>query len=190
MGDSVSRAFERLEKLLGAEGLVVSAAELHGMLTGLLASGKAPGRQDLYGVLADLVNEGEALSLRLQSEVDQLRQDITSDLGSSELNFQLLVPGDDEPLEERLAALVEWTQSFLAGFGINQTNLANASEDLREAIQDLAEIARLSTDASDGAADEQSYNEVAEYVRITAIMSFNELSRVEKAGEHSSQTLH
>ncbi|MCC5854583.1 MAG: UPF0149 family protein [Idiomarina sp.] len=190
MTDNASRAFEQLTQWLEQEDMIVSAAELHGMLTGLLASGQRAHGGDWLLIVADLANEGNTFSSRMNQQLETLAKEIREGLGCPELSFQPLLPGDEEALTERLSALTEWTQCFLVGFGVNQQNLAKASEDLREAIQDMAEIARLSPDVNAGEDDERAFYEVCEYVRISAIMCFNELGNMPPPASPASQSIH
>lgn len=190
MADSAASLFDQWERWLAQEQVIISAAELHGMLTGLLASGQRAAGNEWLPVLADLANDGEEFSVPMKGRLDQLGQAIRTDLGCPDLSFQPLLPSDDEPLVDRLVALTEWAQCFLVGFGVNQQNLQKASADLREGIQDLAEIARLSPDTVADEESERSFYEVAEYVRITAIMCFGELGQMPPPAPASNSTIH
>lgn len=190
MSETSAQTFEQLNRQLHEEDIILSAAEIHGMLTGLISSSAPTKEREWLAAMADLANEGQKFSDAMINTLEVLQQQTASDLASPELDFQLILPSDDEPLVERLSALTEWTQCFLVGFGINQQNLAKASDDLKEAIEDLAEIARLSADVAANEDDERAYYEVSEYVRITAIMCFNELSTTPALSVPSSSTLH
>lgn len=191
MADSTARAFDALNLELEREDMLLSAAEMHGMVSGIIASGAPLVTSEWQALLADLANEGQAFSPSMKRLLADMNEMIASDLADPELGFQLLLPGDEEPLNERLKALTDWVQSFLVGFGVNQQNLTEASDDLREAIQDMAEIARLSDDVDANEEGERAFYEVTEYVRITAIMCFNELASVAAtASTVAPKTLH
>ena len=191
MADSTARAFDALNLELEREDMLLSAAEMHGMVSGIIASGAPLVTSEWQALLADLANEGQAFSPSMKRLLADMNEMIASDLADPELGFQLLLPGDEEPLNERLKALTDWVQSFLVGFGVNQQNLTEASDDLREAIQDMAEIARLSDDVDANEEGERAFYEVTEYVRITAIMCFNELASVATTASNvAPKTLH
>ncbi len=190
MADSAASLFDQWERWLAQEHMIISAAELHGMVTGLLASGQRAAGSEWLPVLADLANDGEDFSVGMKGRIDELGKTIRTDLGCPELSFQPLLPSDDEPIGDRIIALTEWAQCFLVGFGVNQQNLQKASADLREGIQDLAEIAQLSPDAVADEDSERSFYEVAEYVRITAIMCFGELGQMPPPAAASNSTIH
>ncbi|RUO24436.1 YecA family protein [Aliidiomarina minuta] len=190
MTESTARAYDALNQHLQREDMVLCAAELHGMLTGLIASGAPAESEKWHDVMADLANEGNAFSVGMKSLLRDLSAEIISELEDPELGFQLLLPGDEEALNERLKALTQWVQSFLAGFGVNQQNLAKASADLQEAINDMAEIALLSDDVEADEEGERAFYEVSEYVRISSIMCFNELGQLKSAAAPHNKTIH
>lgn len=190
MADSAASLFDQWERWLGQEQMIISAAELHGMLTGLLASGQRASGNEWLPILADLANDGEEFSPAMKGRLEQLGKTIRADLGCPEISFQTLLPSDDELLADRLVALTEWAQCFLVGFAVNQQNLQKASADLREGIQDLAEIARLAPDAVADEESERSFYEIAEYVRITAIMCFGELGQMPPPKPTANSTIH
>ena len=190
MSKAAAQTFEQLSRLLQEQQIILSAAELHGMLTGLVASSAPSKEREWLWILADLANEGHKFADSMINSLEVIHQQTLAGLQCPDLSFQLILPGDDELLTDRLQALTEWAQCFLVGFGVNQQNLASASADLKEAIHDLAEIAKLSTDVVANEDDERAYYEVSEYVRITAIMCFNELSGTPAPPAPSSNTLH
>lgn len=190
MAESVARAYDAFEKQLEREDMLFSAAEMHGMLSGIVASAEPMPAKEWQGLLADLANENQVFSESLKGLLCEVNDSIRTELADLNLGFQLLLPGDEEPLNERLKALTDWVQSFLVGFGVNQQNLSQASDELREAIQDMAEIARLSDDVDADEEGERAFYEVTEYVRITAIMCFNELANVKTPVTAASKTLH
>lgn len=190
MSEASAQTFEQLSRQLHEEQIILSAAEMHGMLAGLVASSAPSKEREWLVIMADLANEGQKFSDSMINTLEVLHQQTIVGLSCSDLSFQLILPSDDDPLSERLQALTEWAQCFLVGFGVNQQNLAAASDDLKEAIQDLAEISKLSTDVASGEDDERAFFEVSEYVRITAIMCFNELSTKPAPAPPTSSTLH
>lgn len=182
--------YDSLMRQLEREDIILCPAELHGMVSGLAASGALLTKDEWLALLADLANEGNAFSSSMQNLLVDLNGQVKADLADADLSFQLVLPADEEPLTERLKALTGWVQSFLAGFGVNSHNLTQASEDVREAIGDMSEIARLSTDVDADNDAERAFYEVGEYVRVSAIICFNELSVSEGTPAPAGSTLH
>lgn len=149
-------------------------AECHGVLCGLLAVSPQAGADDFFRqlhVLQLLDHPGEPL----RGIFDELFRATVAQLDDEEMGFRLWLPEDREPLEDRAEALARWCTGLLAGLAA-QGDLEGLSGEAGEAIRDLEQIARagLSTggqaDAKAREADERAFVEIAEYVRVVAMM--------------------
>ena len=102
------------------------------------------------------------------------------------LDFALLLPGDDELIEERIDALGAWCGAFLSGVGLSGalTQSQSMSDDMRQALYDLSEIARITIDDDDGSL-EHAFVEVCEHVRLSALVVATECLRVTHGIEES-----
>lgn len=141
---------------------VVSAAEAHGLLAGLLCmdAGIDSGLW-LQRLFAPDTPPPPAQALTLLAEVfDTTRRQ----LDDRDFSFDLLLPDDDSPLTERADALGEWCQGFLVGIGYGGHN-ADWPGECTEILHDFVEISRLDPEVS-GEADENAYAELVEYVRV------------------------
>lgn len=79
---------------------------------------------------------------------------------------------------DRADALGGWVNHFLLGLGMMQPKLAQVKDEVGEAIDDLRNIAQLGYDEDEDQEElEQSLEEVAEYVRVAAIMCHGEFTR-------------
>lgn len=182
--------YDRLAEMFDQYDMTPSAAEVQGMLTGLIATGTAADSDDLLTLMQDLAYDSQPMPAELKNLLKEQASEIEASLGDREMGYQLLLPEDHTPLNDRLQALAGWVQSFLVGFGVNQANVANTSGDLREALDDMIEIAKLEFDDEDGDEAERAYFEVAEYLRISAMMCFTELGRHKATPAAENKTLH
>lgn len=154
---------------LDAAGL----AESHGLLCGLICRQTSDSAADFLrqlGAMNLVIDPGEALHEALSNAW----RTTLAQLDDEEFGFELWLPSDDEPLEDRAEALARWCSGFLAGLG-SGGELDLLSEEAREAIGDLQEIARaeLASPAAGDAADEEeekAYAEIVEYVRVVALV--------------------
>ncbi|HEY3699440.1 MAG TPA: UPF0149 family protein [Spongiibacteraceae bacterium] len=173
MENSNSLDFLQLGDLLQNFGALLGPAELHGFLVGQLATGKRFSR----GEWLRTANEQADLS-QSPDEVagdrlyDLYRHTLTS-LQSGELEFQLLLPEDDDSLCERVENLGQWCQGFLTGFGLAGGAL-KIDEELAEALRDLSAIAQVGANDEDAALDssESDFFSICEYVRLMAVEIF------------------
>ncbi|RUO57956.1 UPF0149 family protein [Pseudidiomarina insulisalsae] len=183
-------SYDRLTEFFERHDLLSSGAEVHGILTGMVASGASIEGDDWLMLLSDLINEGNSFAPDVRQRLKLIAENTCASLLDPDLGFQLILPSDHEPLPERLQALTAWVQSFLVGFGVNQTNLAGLSADLREAIDDMVEIAKLDISVENDEEAERAYFEIVEYLRISAMLCFNELGQHANSTCTTNKTLH
>ena len=148
-------------------------AECHGLLCGLVCRESSSSAGDYLAQLSAMqlvVDPGPALNEILV----ETWHNTVAQLADEDMGFALWLPDDEEPLEDRTVALAHWCSGFLAGLGSGR-QLEALSEEAREAIGDLQEIARAAVTA---APDEQrrleeeeaAFAEIVEYVRVVTLM--------------------
>jgi hypothetical protein len=185
--------YDHWTTLLDQQALMASAAELHGLMAGLLSAGVPADLPKVLPVLHDFLNDGQAIQTSLKPNIEQLLSQTAQDLASEDYRLQLLLPSDDDSLAERLEALVEWAQAFLVGFSVQQTDLSLVSSDVREAIDQLSEITRIdiyTTDDSSEAENEESYFLVLEHLRMLVLICFTDVGQKFSQRAVNNTTLH
>lgn len=164
--------FADVARALATAGSTVSAAEAHGCLCGAVCV-----RRD-YG-LADWLNEilpdGGATA---DSELAALLERSTDALANGEMEFEPLLPPDEQPLADRVAALGAWCHGFLYGFGAGGTvGHAALPEDVAEMLGDVAQIANAGAVGSeDEEVEEEAYVELVEFLRAAVQLAYDELA--------------
>ncbi|MBE9567338.1 MAG: UPF0149 family protein [Proteobacteria bacterium] len=182
----------QLDDLLFRVDAALGAAEAHGALCGMLcAQGATEASQWLLLVLGehedsskDLQETGKQLLLIHKLTVEQMNDD--------SLEFNLMLPDDDEVLEDRVEALGTWCQGFVYGLAAGGiTEDSKLPENSSELIKDILEISRAGYVADDEAElegsedDEIAFMEVSEYVRVGILLIYEELQPLQ-----SSTTVH
>ncbi len=155
-------SYQAVEDVVLANEAEVSAAEAHGMLTGMLCVNADADREQwlsqVFGETRDGVGEAEVATLReLYDETRKL-------LDAVDFSFELFLPDDEAILAERAQALSGWCQGFLYGVGYAGAG-RDWPADCAEILRDLADISQLDANAS-GEADEEAYTEISEFVRV------------------------
>lgn len=169
--------------LLTSSGHPVSPAELHGLLLGRSCAGAGfdvdPWLKDAQDVLETAPAEN------IRQALIGLQEMVKGELTGDDMTVVLLLPGDDAPLPERAAALGQWCQGFLTGFGLAARDTALSSEAM-EVLQDLAAIAQVQDALEESEDGESDYMEVMEYLRVAPLLLFTECAKPEPAAAKPS----
>ncbi|GAA5131391.1 UPF0149 family protein [Thalassotalea piscium] len=175
MADESSLDFASVQAIITTENVKAHAAEVHGVLTGLVCAGYSFESNDYINLINDMLNNGEGLPNNLKDTIKILFSEVWQTILDDSYGFKLLLPDDDDSIEERGHALGIWVQGFNLGFGLQQKNQKILSDDVKEILTDFGEIANLSDEFEDDEATEQAYYEISEYVRMSALVCFTEL---------------
>ena len=162
--------FDQVQVALEGLDANVDAAEAHGTLCALLLRDT-----DLTSWLGhsldDLPESGDVLAAERIEVLRELFADTREQLANDELVFQLLLPDEDDDFALRLMALASWCQGYLYGFGVlGADSSENLDEDAREGLSDLLEISKLGHDEEASEDAQRQFTEIAEHVRIVALM--------------------
>jgi len=175
--------FPSLQAIITSEGVQMHASEVHGVLAGLICGGlafenalndKSEGHSYL-NLITDLLNNGEKLPSSITDAFTVLYSQLWQAILNDDFSFSPLIADDDDTLEERSVGLCHWVQGFTLGFGLQQKNTNDLSKDVQEVLTDFIEIANLSDAIDEDEASEQAFFEIAEYVRMSALLCFSEL---------------
>jgi uncharacterized protein YgfB (UPF0149 family) len=166
--------YRELQDLLQRLDSAVGAAEAHGWLCGALCIRDSFGAADW---LAELAGDANGAAGELPA-LGELHAETRDALRSPDFAFAPLLPPEQAPLAERVAALAEWCGGFLYGIGAaGASDAAARSGDVGEILQDLAEISRAELEPGRGAdAGEADYAELQEFVRAGAQLAFEDLA--------------
>ena len=189
MADNNNLDFSSAQAILTSESVQAHAAEIHGVLTGLVCAGFEFESNDYIAMVNDMLNNAEGLPTKIKSLIKEIYGDIWQKILDDSYSFQLMLPDDDDSIIERGHALGKWVQGFNLGFGLQQTKNTTLSEDVKEVLVDFGEIANLSDEMEEDEDTEQAFFEIAEYVRISALLCFTELGTPPKPQDQTA-TLH
>ncbi len=180
--------YTRIERLLAHEHSLADAAEAHGTLAGCLCGASGYRFEDW---LKEILPEGRATAAVAQP-LRALYDATAGALIQPDMEFELLLPEDAEPLAQRTAALAQWCQGFLYGLGAG--SIPNASElpgEVGEIVRDFIEITRADADPdADDEADENAYAELVEFVRVGVQLLFEELAVARAPAAPTAAPLH
>lgn len=201
MSDEFSNelSYERVDAALQRIQSPYEASEAHGIICGYLCCSRSQKNNDISFNL--ILGEGgtQENDHHIQQAHELLRglyQKSAQQLVSMNFEFQLLLPDDQEDLRLRAKSLGAWCQGFHTGQSMAKLRIEEVDDgELRDALFHISEIAKLDYESLDiSAADERSYMEVMEYVRVAVLMVHTQIQGISEAKAGSSQapkgTLH
>ncbi|NOI20721.1 YecA family protein [Vibrio coralliilyticus] len=176
---------------LQSAGLAVNPAELHGLLAGMLSGGLSLTDKSWQPLIFDYTNDGmgwPAKSLQLaQATLDATIVEFTG----SGMDISLLIPDEDASasLFDTADGVAEWVNHYISGLGLVNADLKKASTDVKEALADLEEIAKLGIDEDDDMQEQaQLLEQVIEHVKACALTIHTEFGQ--KPVEQKAPTIH
>ena len=183
--------YETLDTLLQQNSIALTAAEIHGLITGLICGGSRD--QGWQTLVHDLANDGLAFSQVIAQPLRDLYDTTYEALDDSNFTFSMLFPNENASVFDHADALAGWVNHFLLGLGVAQPKLAEKKE-VSEVITDLRNIGMLGYDEDEDQEElEQALEEVVEYVRVAVQLCYITFTEGKKAPmdvENNKPTLH
>ncbi|MBL7252142.1 UPF0149 family protein [Alloalcanivorax sp. C16-2] len=169
--------FDHLVRAASDAGVAVSPSELHGVVCGLLATGQGLNDAALLGTLAAHAEQPQGLSPDLAGDLIRCRDAASEGYADTGLELDLLLPDDEDDLGLRVAALGQWAEGFLVGFGTGAAGINDSqlSPGVQEALSDLSAISQVSTPEEDGEEEQRMLEQVTEHCRMAAMMIYTDL---------------
>ena len=166
--------YAQIQRLMSECRAVAEPAEAHGSLAGALCATDAYGVEDW---LAEILPEGAAAEEAAISSLRGLYEATRAALTGTQMQFELLMPDDDEPIEQRAEALTLWCNGFVYGLGSGGApDPERLPGDAGEIVRDLAQIMRAGVDEREGLeVNELALAELVEFVRVGVQVVFEEL---------------
>jgi len=165
-------------------GLPFSPSEAHaiaiGMLSGAVADRAAHWQAAVYAELAP----DNAAAAECRGLLDELYALAEQQMTDDAFGLQLFLPAEACAGVNVATALRDWAQGFLYGFGLAGEAVAGLlSDEGREALHDLYEIAHLATDVDEaGEEEQQAATEIEEYMRVAAMLIHADVHARPRAG--------
>ncbi len=156
-------------------GQTLNPSELHGVLVGLMGAGFDP--DDEHHLEQTLASVEKAVGMQLQGElvdiVSRLNLATLSAIVDTDYAFRVLLPDDDDPIEQRLRSFSNWVTGFISGYTEGMTvrqaaGLAIQAE-VADVLKDFASIAQVETDQVETEEAERQLEELVDYVRLATI---------------------
>ena len=169
-------SFEHFSEALAQSESPLPPAEVHGLMSALVCVPGVGRMSVLQGeVQGPDVDAPAAAPVRAM--LQKAWEHTTEALDATDFTFDLLLPDDEEPLEQRTAALGSWCHGFLAGLGLAGVGEHHKalSGDAREFLDDVQEMSRIESDPEEDDEAEAAYAELVEYLRVGVLLLREEI---------------
>ena len=156
-------------------GQTLNPSELHGVLVGLMGAGFDP--DDEHHLEQTLASVEKAVGMQLQGElvdiVSRLNLATLSAIVDTDYAFRVLLPDDDDSIEQRLRSFSNWVTGFISGYteGMTVRQAAGLAiqPEVADVLKDFASIAQVETDQVETEEAERQLEELVDYVRLATI---------------------
>lgn len=168
--------YAELAQALNAADIELSAAEVHGMITGTVSVPQARAPGALFFGRRPVTPTPEIENfLRL---VAALQEDIRSRLAGVDFEFAPPLPGGGAELPEQVEALAAWSRGYLLGLTAAGVRDPGGLEDeTREFLADALRIGEAEMDDDETVEQqEREIAEIVEYLRAGVQLVYDELN--------------
>lgn len=181
---------QELLQVINEHDFTATPCEFHGLLSGLVAGGMFKGSKDHLEHLSELFNSGLTIKGSIKVAANKLVDELFEQFASEDMSFKLMALDEDDSLTDQAEELINWVQYFLVGFGLNKHEIATASTDIREIIEDFTNITRMDAEMDDTNENQADFYEVAEFIRVSAILVYQEFGKPTVHENDEKRTLH
>jgi uncharacterized protein YgfB (UPF0149 family) len=166
-------------------GLSQGPSEVQGFALGLFAAGVPEVHRVWQQELYSDFDTNDVLAGECQAILEQVFASVFTMPVATDAQLTLLLPEDIVVDAARLAAVRDWCQGFLYGFGLGGEAAAQRlSPRGRELLADIAEVTRLDTaTASDSKENQSALIEIEEYLRVGAVLIRDDLGDTRRQDE-------
>ncbi len=168
--------FAELDRALADAGAPAGAAEVHGVLAGMLCGA---GQVDRSRWMAEILVPEDPESTRSRAYLDAMRAVYGQTLAQFDdegVTLELMLPTEEGGVGARLRALADWCQGFLYGYGVSGgKDPARLKGEPREVLDDIREFANVETEAEGSEEEKTALAEIEEYLRVGVLVVRDEL---------------
>ena len=166
--------YEELQQKLASANASVEAAEVHGVICGVIASDRSL-PDEWYSELFDQAEDGDLLVDEAKQLVESLFRETIDQIERAGLGMKLLLPDDETSLPIRAQAVTEWCQGFLYGVGLSGEQASSSlSEEAGEALHDITAFTQMDVsalgDEDNLEDDEDALIEITEFLWVAAML--------------------
>ncbi|MCC6202062.1 MAG: UPF0149 family protein [Gammaproteobacteria bacterium] len=163
--------YEEVDAALRAIDCDLGGAECHGMLCGMLCNPAPFEPGEWLRQVTGLTSLQPLGSQESGHVLWRLLRYTQLGIAADDYTFALLLAPERAAKAVRIRSFGDWCRGFLSGFGLaGVTDLTELSDDSRDFLRDLSQMARVDEASGTGEDGELALAELVEYVRIGTLL--------------------
>ena len=162
-------SYEDLQNTLDDGQLLITAAEIHGLLMGFYSAGLSHDDTAWKQQITKHLKESPSMKQFIDQHFTAVNNALCKMINAEIFGLQLLLPDDNSTTVARGEALGYWCQGFILGYH-QVTELKDGSDvDLDDALSDIEEISNIDLDSiGKSEEDEKSLFQLTEHIKVSA----------------------
>lgn len=171
----LSDRYNQIESTLALAGIqALTASEIHGTVVGAIANHLKSGiTPDLLKLVEPESDPNDGRFSPLTELLYELYRETGEVLFESKEGFDLILPADDEPLEQRVEGIASWCKGYLLGLLYNNTfSIDQLPDNGAEIARDMIEISEAAAGANEEKEEDWALAELEEYVKVGSQLIF------------------
>jgi len=175
---------------LHSSAISLTPSEMHGLIAGMISGGVLVSDKSWQSLIFDYTNDGMGWPDKALQLANATFEFTVEELTGSGMDMTLLLADSEGDLIEFADSVSEWVNHFISGLGLAGLTLKGAAEDVKEALGDLEEIAKLGIDEEDDLKEQADLLEqVIEHVKACVLTVHAEFG-LKPDDKESSPTIH
>jgi uncharacterized protein YgfB (UPF0149 family) len=167
--------FTQIEATLDLAGIEeLTPSEVHGTIVGAMCNHMKSGvTPDLLKLIEPGSDAKDSRFTQLTEMLYEQYRETSELLIETKDGFDLILPGEDEPIDVRVEGVASWCKGFILGLLYNNAfSIDQLPESGSEIARDLMEIAEAAAGANEETEEDWALSELHEYIKVGSQLIF------------------
>lgn len=169
--------YELLANNFQKQGLLLSAAEIHGMMLGYLSVNPEPCFKT-WTLLVDDLLLWDGLDERAQEQLSKLFLAAHMELIQQRLDLTLALPDADQSFLSRLSAFADWCRGYLYGVGLSDPPSCLFDDyELQNLLNDITQFSQVDLEIEPMENTENELNEIIQHLALSVNLIYTKCKK-------------
>ena len=159
--------YDILSQNFQKQSLLLSAAEIHGMMLGYLSTNPEPCFKTWTLLVDDLLSWNQ-LEVETQDQLSKLFLSANMDLVQRILDLTMALPSYQESLLSRLTAMSDWCRGYLYGVGLSTpSKVLFENSHVRELLNDITQFSQVELEVDPVEESQLAFNHIIHHIQMS-----------------------